>query len=150
MKSLGVIETRGLVAAIQAADVACKTAGVELMGYRKVGSGLVTLCLEGEVSAIHAAIESGVRILEGKHPVSSLIIARPESCVVDFLTTLKGCPAPQQVISEVSTHSQPTALDIESTPVSNKPTLPSQQPEKQPPVAPVPAANPTAKKGKKS
>ena len=39
MKSLGVIETRGLVAAIQAVDAACKSASVDFIGYRKVGAG---------------------------------------------------------------------------------------------------------------
>lgn len=47
MNSLGVIETRGLVAAIQAVDAACKAAGVTCIGYRKVGSGLVTVCFDG-------------------------------------------------------------------------------------------------------
>ena len=44
MKSLGVIETRGWVAAIQAVDAACKAAGVTCIGYRKPGSGLVSVC----------------------------------------------------------------------------------------------------------
>ena len=52
MKSLGVIETRGWVAAIQAVDAACKAAGVTCIGYRKPGSGLVSVCFEGEISAI--------------------------------------------------------------------------------------------------
>ena len=47
MKSLGVIETRGLVTAIQAVDAACKAAGVTCIGYRKIGSGLVSVCFEG-------------------------------------------------------------------------------------------------------
>ena len=62
MKSLGVIETRGLVAAVQAVDAACKSAGVSCIGYRKVGSGLVSVCFEGEISAIHTAIERGVAV----------------------------------------------------------------------------------------
>lgn len=57
MNSLGVIETRGLVAAIQAVDAACKAAGVTCIGYRKVGSGLVTVCFDGEISAVYTAIE---------------------------------------------------------------------------------------------
>lgn len=44
MNSLGVIETRGLTAAIHAADAACKAASVEIIGYRKIGSGLVSIC----------------------------------------------------------------------------------------------------------
>lgn len=47
MKSLGVIETRGWVAAIQAVDAACKAAGVTCIGYRKPCSGLVSVCFEG-------------------------------------------------------------------------------------------------------
>lgn len=50
MKSLGVIETRGWVAAIQAVDAACKAAGVTCIGYRKPGSGLVSVCFEGEIA----------------------------------------------------------------------------------------------------
>jgi microcompartment protein CcmL/EutN len=49
-----------VVAAIQAVDAACKAAGVTCIGYRKIGSGLVSVCFEGEISAIHTAIERGV------------------------------------------------------------------------------------------
>ena len=78
MKSLGVIETRGWVAAIQAVDAACKAAGVTCIGYRKPGSGLVSVCFEGEISAIHTAIERGVAVAGAEHTVKSLVIARPE------------------------------------------------------------------------
>lgn len=91
MKSLGVIETRGLVAAVQAVDAACKSADVSCFGYRKVGSGLVSVCFEGEISAIHSAIERGVAVAALIDPqVKSLTIARPERSVVDALSTLKG------------------------------------------------------------
>lgn len=80
MKSLGVIETRGLVAAVQAVDAACKSAGVSCIGYRKVGSGLVSVCFEGEISAIHTAIERGVAVAALIDPqVKSLTIARPSA-----------------------------------------------------------------------
>ncbi|WEJ86009.1 BMC domain-containing protein [Kluyvera intermedia] len=93
MKSLGVIETRGLVAAIQAVDAACKAAGVTCIGYRKVGSGLVSVCFEGEISAIHTAIERGVAVASATDTqVHSLVIARPERCIVDALSNLKGHP----------------------------------------------------------
>nr|WP_270037543.1 BMC domain-containing protein [Klebsiella pneumoniae] len=85
MKSLGVIETRGWVAAIQAVDAACKAAGVTCIGYRKPGSGLVSVCFEGEISAIHTAIERGVAVAGAEHTVKSLVIARPERCVVEAL-----------------------------------------------------------------
>ena len=93
MKSLGVIETRGWVAAIQAVDAACKAAGVTCIGYRKVGSGLVSVCFEGEISAIHTAIERGVAVVKAINlPANSLVIARPERCIVEALSTLKGHP----------------------------------------------------------
>jgi len=63
MKSLGVIETRGFVAAIQAVDAACKCAEVSCIGYRKVGSGWVSVCFEGENSAIHTAIEREMAVV---------------------------------------------------------------------------------------
>ncbi|AFJ45867.1 BMC domain-containing protein [Shimwellia blattae] len=94
MKSLGVIETRGLVSAIQAVDAACKAAGVTCIGYRKVGSGLVSVCFEGEISAIHTAIERGVAVAGAGHTVRSLVIARPEPSVVNALSSLKGNPPP--------------------------------------------------------
>ena len=93
MKSLGVIETRGLVAAIQAVDAACKAASVTCIGYRKVGSGLVSVCFEGEISAIHTAIERGVAVASATDTqVHSLVIARPEPAVVESLSNLKGHP----------------------------------------------------------
>ena len=81
MKSLGVIETRGLVTAIQAVDAACKAAGVTCIGYRKIGSGLVSVCFEGEISAIHTAIERGVEVAGAAQHVKSLshLKGRPEA-----------------------------------------------------------------------
>lgn len=90
MNSLGVIETRGLVAAIQAVDAACKAAGVTCIGYRKVGSGLVTVCFDGEISAVYTAIERGIAVASATdHQAKSLVIARPERCVVEALSSLK-------------------------------------------------------------
>ena len=93
MKSLGVIETHGLIAAIQALDAACKAASVACIGYRKVGSGLVSICIEGEISAVITAIERGVSVLTPEQYVGSLAIARPEHGTVRALASLKGRPA---------------------------------------------------------
>ncbi|KAA5931033.1 BMC domain-containing protein [Pantoea sp. Bo_2] len=93
MKSLGVIETRGFVAAIQVVDAACKCAEVNCIGYRKVGSGRVSVCFEGEISAIRTAIERGVAVLMAVgQQACSLVIARPELSVTDALSRLKGYP----------------------------------------------------------
>ncbi|MFU0919566.1 BMC domain-containing protein [Kluyvera sichuanensis] len=116
MKSLGVIETRGWVAAIQAVDAACKAAGVTCIGYRKVGSGLVSVCFEGEISAIHAAIERGVEVVKAINlPVNSLVIARPERCIVEALSTLKGHPpqAKAQPAAPVEPAHEEPAIPIE-------------------------------------
>lgn len=119
MKSLGVIETRGLVAAVQAVDAACKAAGVACIGYRKVGSGLVSVCFEGEISAIHTAVERGVAVAKASDPqATSLVIARPERCVVDALSNLKGHPpraavpaatVSEPVVAAPATEAQPAA-----------------------------------------
>lgn len=116
MKSLGVIETRGLVAAIQAVDAACKAAGVTCIGYRKVGSGRVSVCFEGEISAIHTAIERGVAVASATDTqVHSLVIARPEHSVVDALSNLKGYPSraktPETIQTEVVIGTPPSQTD---------------------------------------
>lgn len=91
MNSLGVIETRGLTAAIQAADAACKAANVEIIGYRKVGSGLVSICFQGEISAVRTAVDHGVDVVSQKELViGSLVIARPEQSVITKLLTIKS------------------------------------------------------------
>ena len=59
MNALGMIETRGLVACVEAADAAVKAADVRLVGYEKVGTGLVTVLFRGEVAACKAACDSG-------------------------------------------------------------------------------------------
>jgi len=58
-QALGLIETRGLVAAIEAADAALKTAAVELVTHEKVTGGLITIAVTGEVAAVQAAIAAG-------------------------------------------------------------------------------------------
>ncbi|MTD26996.1 BMC domain-containing protein [Erwinia sorbitola] len=131
MKSLGVIETRGFVAAIQAVDAACKAAGVNCIGYRKVGSGIVSVCFEGEISAIHTAIERGVAVTAAEHHVSSLVIARPERCVVEALSTLKGMPSPAakaELSAAVKTEEQ-APLPAASVAPATQPTLPGEAEE---------------------
>ena len=59
LEALGMVETRGLVAAIEAADALVKAANVELIGTEKIGSGLVSVMVRGDVGAVKAATESG-------------------------------------------------------------------------------------------
>ncbi len=58
-EALGMIETKGLVGAIEAADAMTKSANVTLMGYEKIGSGLVTVMVRGDVGAVKAAVDAG-------------------------------------------------------------------------------------------
>ncbi len=91
MQSLGVIETRGLTSAIQAADAACKAASVEIVGYRKIGSGLVSVYFQGEISAVRAAVDHGIEVIANQQLlVGSLVIARPEPCVITKLLAVKS------------------------------------------------------------
>jgi microcompartment protein CcmL/EutN len=59
MEALGMVETKGLVACIEAADAAVKAANVRLVGYEKIGSGLVTVLFRGEVAACRASCDAG-------------------------------------------------------------------------------------------
>ncbi|WP_404765158.1 BMC domain-containing protein [Proteus terrae] len=118
MNSLGVIETRGLTAAIQAADAACKAANVEIIGYRKVGSGLVSVCFQGEISAVRTAVDHGVDVVSQKELViGSLVIARPEASVITKLLTIKGKKKAPIVAEKV----QETAIEARvEAPVKNE------------------------------
>jgi Carbon dioxide concentrating mechanism/carboxysome shell protein len=58
-EALGMVETRGLTAAIEAADQICKAAYVALVGTEKIGSGLVTVMVRADVGAVESAVESG-------------------------------------------------------------------------------------------
>ena len=59
MEALGMVETKGLVGAIEAADAMVKAANVKLIGKEKIGSGLVTVMVRGDVGAVKAAVEAG-------------------------------------------------------------------------------------------
>src|SRR5438067_10065389 len=59
MEALGMIETKGLVALVEASDAMLKSANVDLIGWQKIGSGLVTAFIVGDVAAVKAAIDAG-------------------------------------------------------------------------------------------
>ena len=76
--ALGMIETRGLVAAIEAADAMVKAANVELVGKEQVGGGLVTVIVRGDVGAVKAATDAGAAAAGRVGEVISVhVIARP-------------------------------------------------------------------------
>jgi microcompartment protein CcmL/EutN len=88
--SLGIIETRGLTAAIEAADAMLKAANVEVVGTEKIGSGLVTVIVKGDVGAVKAAVEVGVEAAQRVGElVASHVIARPHSDIDKILPIVK-------------------------------------------------------------
>ena len=89
-EALGMVETRGLVAAIEAADAMVKAAEVELIGTEKIGSGLVSVMVRGDVGAVQAAVEAG-RASSSKlgEIIATHVIPRPHGDVEKILPSLK-------------------------------------------------------------
>lgn len=89
-QALGMVETRGLVAAIEAADAMLKAANVEMVGTEKIGSGLVSVMVRGDVGAVKAAVEAGsssaARLGE---LVATHVIPRPHTDVEKILPSMK-------------------------------------------------------------
>lgn len=88
MQAIGMIETRGVLAAIESADVMLKTANVRLVSKEKVGGGLITVIVEGDVAAVKASVEAGAYAVENLDKsllVSKHVIPRPISDVHDLL-----------------------------------------------------------------
>jgi ethanolamine utilization protein EutM len=80
--ALGMIETRGFAAMVEASDAMVKAARVELTGYEKIGGGYVTAIIRGDVAAVRAALEAGTRGAERVGEiVSTHVIPRPHSNV---------------------------------------------------------------------
>ncbi|MGF7437567.1 BMC domain-containing protein [Lentilactobacillus senioris] len=78
LEALGMLETRGLVPAIEGADAMVKAANVSLVNQEKVGHGLVTTMVRGDVGAVKAAVDAGVAAAENiGEVVSSYVIPRP-------------------------------------------------------------------------
>ena len=89
-QALGMVETRGLVAAIEAADAMLKAANVTLVGTEKIGSGLVSVMVRGDVGAVKAAVEAGsANASRLGELVATHVIPRPHSDVEKILPALK-------------------------------------------------------------
>lgn len=85
-EALGMIETKGLVGAIEAADAMSKSANVALVGYEKIGSGLVTVMVRGDVGAVKAATDAGAAAAQRVGEVISVhVIPRPHTDVEKIL-----------------------------------------------------------------
>ncbi len=86
MEALGMIETRGLTASIEAADAMTKSANVQLVGTEKIGSGLVSVIVRGDVGAVKAAVEAGAQAASRLGElVAQHVIPRPHADVEKIL-----------------------------------------------------------------
>ena len=84
--ALGMIETRGFAAMVEASDAMAKAARVELAGYEKTGGGYVTAIIRGDVAAVRAALDAGSRAAERVGEVISVhVIPRPHANVDEVL-----------------------------------------------------------------
>ena len=90
MEALGMVETRGLTASIEAADAMTKAANVVLVGTEKIGSGLVTVMVRGDVGAVKAATEAGSAAASRLGELVAVhVIPRPHADVEKILPTIK-------------------------------------------------------------
>jgi ethanolamine utilization protein EutM len=93
--SLGMIETKGLIGAIEAADAMVKSANVQLVGKEQVGGGLVTVMVRGDVGAVKAATDAGAAAAEKVGELISVhVIARPHTEVDAILPKGGHKPTP--------------------------------------------------------
>lgn len=89
-EALGMVETRGLVAAIEAADAMVKAANVVLVGTEKIGSGLVSVMVRGDVGAVKAATEAGAAAAQRLGEIVAVhVIPRPHGDIEKILPAIK-------------------------------------------------------------
>jgi ethanolamine utilization protein EutM len=90
-EALGLIETKGFAAMVEASDAMVKAAKVEIVGYEKIGGGYVTAIVRGDVAAVKAATEAGAK---GAQRVGELVsvhvIPRPHDSIEDVLPLGRG------------------------------------------------------------
>lgn len=85
-KAIGLIETKGLVGMIEAADAMLKAANVHLVGKERIGGGFMTVIVEGEVAAVKAAVDAGAAAAKRVGEVISIhVIPRPHEEIEKIL-----------------------------------------------------------------
>ncbi len=90
MEALGMVETKGLICLIEAADAMLKSANVQMIGWEKVGSGLVTVFVVGDVAAVKAAVDAGASAASKIGEVVSVqVIPRPHEELASVLPAKK-------------------------------------------------------------
>ena len=124
MKALGMIETRGLVPAIEAIDAMVKAASVEVLATREIGGGLVSVYVQGDVGAVKAAIDAGATgAKKVGELVSAHIITRPSDETVKLLSEFckPKMKSTASVAAQVPHDTQPS---LDRLPTSDEPAGP--------------------------
>ncbi|MCW2475207.1 BMC domain-containing protein [Candidatus Symbiopectobacterium sp. NZEC151] len=156
-QSLGLIETVGLAAAVEAADAAVKSANVNLVGYELTkGGGMVTVKLEGEVGAVNAAIAAAsvaaakvgqvyahkviARTAEGieaiTHSAETVGVAKPEPLAPEVVITPPAVPEPETKATTIPVVTLEPSDNGTSCGDISEPPAPAPQPAAQAPAAP--------------
>ena len=126
MAAIGLIETRGLVGVIEAADAAVKSAPVELLGIKPIGGGLVSTHFRGEVAAVQVAVQAGVEAaLKVSEVISHRVIPAPH---VDIANLLLHQPQPAALPAQPPSD---TVDELEDLPVARLRQLVRQLPDAQ-------------------
>ena len=122
MEALGMIETKGLVASIEAADAMLKAANVNLQSETQVGGGLITVMVRGDVGAVKAAVDAGAAAAERVGElISAHVIPRPHIEVEPILgTTSAKENTPKPIENHESNKTYNDALDTTSSSVEEQ------------------------------
>lgn len=122
-KAVGLIETIGLVAAIEAADAAVKAANVTLLGYENTkGGGMITVKLVGDVGAVKAAVSAGAAAALKIGQVKSChVIPRPHGEIEALLKQIDRGPAAEKVEGEKPKAAKPKSTPAQKTPAAESP-----------------------------
>jgi len=120
-RALGMIETRGLVASIEAADAMVKAANVQLLGKEKVDGGLVTILVEGETAAVKSAVDAGAAAAQRVGElVSTHIIPRPDDQIDEIIVRNTGIETKQNKQKPMQESKPEPILEKELEPVPEK------------------------------
>ncbi|MFT5090367.1 MAG: ethanolamine utilization protein EutM [Candidatus Latescibacterota bacterium] len=124
--AIGLIETRGLVGAIEAADAAAKAGFIDLLGFEQIGGGLVSVRFRGDVAAVQVAVSAGVEAASRlSEVVSHKVMAAPH---VD-LSPLFAMPSAPAKVSQNSASALPPLEDLNTLPVAQLRQLVRQLPD---------------------
>lgn len=83
--ALGFVETKGFVALVEATDAMLKAANVRVVKYERVGGGMVTVCVQGDLGAVRVATEAGLAAGSQIGQATSVVLASPSKAVVSLL-----------------------------------------------------------------